>query len=78
MHGLKAKIMDDTMLVLNFPFLWIVDGMAKSWKSAVRLRSMPSSAGRRITKNSITFVVVSFPSWLIKVSGRFMVPRGHN
>lgn len=77
-HGLKVMIVADHVLVLNFTVSWIVDGKDRSWKSVGHPRNMSSSAGRCTTESSTTLLVVSFLSWLTKVSGRFTVPSDHN
>lgn len=78
MCALKVTIVADPVLVLNLTVPWIIDGIARSWKSDGRPRSMSSSVGRCTTKNSITHMDVSYPSWLTKVSWRFIVPSIHN
>ena len=76
--GLRVTIMVNPVLILNSIVSWIVDDMAWSWKTTGHPRSISSSTGRHTTENSISLVVVCFLSWLTKVSGRFMVPIGHN
>ena len=72
-----AMIVADPALVLNFMMLWIMDGMARCWKSVSPPSKISCSARERTTESIIAHVTLSLQSTIVIVRGRCIVPSGH-